>query len=86
MTNERPNRKHPKPFERVNPKKTVISLNAQEPSLYGGEQLPVGGGEVSEQPHFDYDYYDENDEQFLGKIRAQVSGGGVEKVEEDSQR
>lgn len=66
MTSDRPtNRQHPKPFERVNPKGN---------SAFHG-QLPVGATDegVSERPHFDYDYYDENDDQFIGKIRAQVS-------------
>lgn len=74
MTNDRPNRPRPKPFEKVNPKKTLIGT---EPAIYGQHTLPgrldseISG--VSERPHFDYDYYDENDDQFIGKIRAQVS-------------
>lgn len=74
MTNDRPNRQRPKPFEKVNPKKKTVISNE-----YGHQNLPGsldngGGTGVSERPHFDYDYYDENDDQFIGKIRAQVSG------------
>lgn len=74
MTNDRPNRQRPKPFEKVNPKKKTVIGNE-----YGHQNLPGsldngGGTGVSERPHFDYDYYDENDDQFIGKIRAQVSG------------
>lgn len=69
MTSDRPSRPRPKPFEKVIPKKTPLVSPA--PGGYFG-QIPVTEG-VSERPHFDYDYYDENDDQFLGKIRAQVS-------------
>lgn len=76
MASDRPsNRQHPKPFERVNPKKNPSLSGAYDESssssVYG--QLPAEGTGVSERPHFDYDYYDENDDQFIGKIRAQVS-------------
>lgn len=83
MTSDRAaNHDRPKPFERVNPQQrkkqtTVIGLNQASPSSV----LPLGTADVSERPHFDYDYYDENDDQFIGKIRAQVSdtvgGSGV---------
>lgn len=69
MTSDRPNRQRPKPFEKVNPKTTAVA--ASRPVI--GEQaygdLPSA---AADKPHFDYDYYDENDDQFLGKIRAQV--------------
>lgn len=75
MTSDRPSRPRPKPFEKVNPRKTTAILGGEtlsSPGGYFGEH-PVTEQGVSERPHFDYDYYDENDDQFIGKIRAQVS-------------
>lgn len=79
MTSDRPSRPRPKPFEKVNPRKTGTILGTgiggeslSSPGGYFGEH-PVTEQGISERPHFDYDYYDENDEQFIGKIRAQVS-------------
>ena len=76
MTNERPSRgrERPKPFEKV-------TIGPQQ-TYAGQDDLEAVGGPASDRPHFDYDYYDENDDQFIGKIRAQVSGQSHWSVDE----
>lgn len=64
MGSTRPNRARPKPFEKIGNRGTLNVNSATQTTA-------VNEGRTY-RPVYDYDYYDEGDDQLIGKLTAQV--------------